>query len=113
MDIFIKILKMLGIYCVVALFAAGIMMLYAGVFPRTPTGWVAILIVSLPLWMFFEWLGQHAFSSRISRRIDVRDKAVSIRRMVYVFFVLLITGGTVALIFLITKDFWGPHFFEF
>jgi hypothetical protein len=88
-------------------------MLVAGIYPATFTGWIAIFLFSLPLWLFFSWLGERMFSERISRRIDASEKAFSFRRMVYVLFVVLVTGGTVAAVIMFTKDFWGPLFSRF
>ncbi len=108
--ILINVLKTLGMYCLVALIAAGMLMLFAGLVPKTPVGWITIFLVALPIWLAFDWLGERIFSDKISRRLDASDSALSFRRMMYVFAVIIITSTAAAVILKLTQDFWGSHF---
>ena len=55
-----------------------------GIFPHVPnsmTGWVILVGVGVPSWLFLEWLGEKLFSKKVGHRIS--EKPFSGVRILY------------------------------
>jgi len=48
-------------------FVGLLMYFYLPAVPHSALGWIALIGLGLPVWMFLEWLGEFVFDSRLFR----------------------------------------------
>ena len=76
----------------VFLVGCGLIYLYYPVIPHSALGWVALVIVGIPTWLFLEWLGDVVLGAKVFSRLS---SAGRIALGIPVFAVLMILGGLV------------------
>lgn len=53
--------------------------------PGSPAEWVAVFVLALPAWLFFEWLGERLWHNPLTRIVDERTAGwrLSLLRIAY------------------------------
>ena len=105
-----EIIRFSMIYLLVNLVAVGLLILITGIWPITATGWAILLLFGFPAWMFGEYLGDRVFSQKISEAIDPSEKKVSIKRLEYAFFAMIMIMAIWGCIYYYFKPFWVKNF---
>ncbi len=108
--ILIKVIRFIGIYLLVNIFAVGFLILVTGIWPKTATGWVILATFGFPTWIFGEYLGEKIFSNKISESIDSKEKKISFFRMEYAFIIMILFLIFWAGLYHYFKGFWIRHF---
>ncbi len=105
-----KTLRFLGGVLFVNVFAAGMFILFGGLWPKTPIGWVLLLGLGGPVWLFVEYIGDKLFAEKVSKKIDSSEKTVSISRIIYGVIVMVIFLALFAVTQYYFKGFLTKHF---
>jgi len=81
------------IYLVASVFIGVSFALLSGIWPKSITGWVIILIFGLPTMILGEFIGEKLFSDEINHAMDKdrKDNLISARRMAYALIIGIVT----------------------
>lgn len=106
----LALLRFLAIYIILAM-AFGLFAAFdAGMWPKTVKGWMLLAVFAFPGYLLCEFLGEKIFSDRVSGLLEKKQKLVSIKRMSYAFFVLLLGTGLSILLYYLAKLYLGDTF---
>lgn len=99
-------------YLVASLFIGIPFALVNGIWPKSITGWIIVIIFALPTMLLGELLGEKLFSNKISQGIDKnrKDKIISVRRIGYALIMGIITTAAIVLFGYLLRDSVGAHF---
>jgi amino acid transporter len=99
-----KIIRGILIYIAVTFLFGVPAALISGIWPKTVTGWILIIILAVPVMVIGSFIGEKLFSDKISDTIDPKrkNKQISPRRMYYQ---LLIGVIYVVLLLLVIHEF--------
>ena len=103
-------LRFFAIYIILAMAFALFTAFDAGMWPKTAKGWILLVVFSFPGYLLCEFLGEKIFSGRVSGMLEKKQKMVSIKRMSYAFFVLLLGTGLSILLYYLAKLYLGDIF---
>jgi len=103
-------IRVIGTYIVVNFIAVGLLIIFNGVWPRTITGWAMLFTLSLPIYIFEEYIGSKLFSGKISQTIDKSERIISGPRMAYALLIGIIYLVSMCIIYYLFKGFWHKHF---
>lgn len=105
-------IRIFFVYLAASLFIGVPFALLSGVWPKSITGWVIVLIFGLPAMILGEFIGEKLFSDKVSQTIDKdkKDKIISIRRMAYALIIGIITTVVILLLGYFLQSHVGAHF---
>ncbi len=105
-----KTLRFLGGALFLNVFAAGMLILLGGYWPKTTIGWVILVALGGPFWIFGEYLGDKLFGEKVSKYIDSSERKVSALRIVYGVVVMVIILAFTMGVNYYFRSFWTKHF---
>lgn len=63
-----KLRNVLSILGIAGFLLCALLFIYYPAVPRSVLGWLALVILGLPVWLLFEWLGEVVLGSRLFAR---------------------------------------------
>lgn len=81
-----RLLKVLGVYALLSAVLGGLLLFQAfPARPETPTGWILLFALALPITLVGEWVGDKLLNNRLGRHVDetTRNRRVSIVRILF------------------------------
>jgi len=107
---FNKVIRFIGVYLIVNIFALGLLILVTGIWPITVTGWIILVTLGFPAWLFGEYIGEKLLSHKLSNAIDSSEKKLSFFRMGSAFITMVFFLAFISGIYYYFKGFWIKHF---
>ena len=101
-------------------FLATIVMMPIGLFiiyphlPKSFLGWASFCVLLLPVWLAIEGIGELMFNERISNSIEstTNESKPSWKRVLYVFFMLIVLAIVISLITTQTENYFSEFISE-